>query len=138
MDPVSLIVAALVAGAAKAVEESVSEELKEGYRTLRGKIAGLFRGKPLAEAMLTAHENDPKTYEAPLRKELELADAQAHQDVVDAAQVLLQLADPAGVESGRYVVGSVHADRGAVAAVHIEGGVTAGYGEPPGTTTLPQ
>lgn len=141
MDPVSLVVAAVVAGVAAGAGQTATEAVKDAYGLLKFKLRGLFGGDSAAEVVLAEHEADPDTYEAPLRKKLEAAGVAGlgeNDDLLLAAHRVLAAADPEGARSGRYTVGSIKADRGGVAAAHIEGGVTAGYQEPPGATPDPQ
>jgi hypothetical protein len=131
MDPVSLIVAALVAGAVKGVGETAAAGVKDAYGALRSRLGKVFEGRPTAQTVLAEHEQDPQTYAAPLAKEIERSGAAESQDVLEAAKAVLAAADPDGTSAGRYHVGSISADRGGVAAAHIEGGVAAGYHQPP-------
>lgn len=133
MDPVSLVVAALVAGAAKGVGQTAAGAVQDAYGSLKSKVRSLLGGGASTDVVLAEHEEDPQTYEAPLRKKLEavgVADLDAGDDILVAAQRVLTAADPEGARAGRYVVGSISADRGGVAAVTIEGDVTAGYHGP--------
>lgn len=129
MDPVSLIVVALVAGAAKGVGDSATKAVEESYVALKSRLGRLFEGQPAA-VVLSEHEKDPETYAAPLAKEIERSGAANDPEILEAARRLLAAADPNGTRAGEYTIGSIKADRGGVAAAHIEGGVTAGYREP--------
>lgn len=133
MDPVTLVVAALVAGATKGVGDAAASAVKDAYGVLKSKLRAIFADDPIAEMVLTQHEGDPDTYGAPLRKKLEAAGVTSlgeEDELVVAAQQVLAVTDPAGARSGWYAVGSISADRGGVAAAHIEGDVTAGYKVP--------
>lgn len=133
MDPVSLVVAALIVGATTGLGETTSTAVKDAYGALKSKLRSVFAGDSSAELVLAEHELDPDTYEAPLRKKLEaagVADLDEDDDLVMAAQEVLTVADPQGTRSGQYAIGAISADRGGVAAAHIEGNVTAGYSEP--------
>lgn len=129
----TLVVAALLAGAAKGMGETATTAVKDAYGVLKSRLRAVFAGDAAANVVLAEHEADPDTYEAPLRKKLEaagVADLSWEAELVVAAQQVLAVADPEGVRVGRYAVGSIRADRGGVAAAHIEGGVTTGYREP--------
>ena len=85
MEPNSLIIAALVAGAAKAA----SDVAPDAYNGLKALIKCKFAGEPKAEMVLEEHEKDPETYEAPLKKELAEAGADKDEKLIKAAQDLL-------------------------------------------------
>lgn len=85
MEPVTLILTALVAGAAKAAGDAAPD----AYKGLKALIQKKFAGKPVAEAMLEEHEKDPETYAAPLKKNLVEAGADQDEEILKAAQALL-------------------------------------------------
>ena len=58
MDPVTLIVAAVVAGASAGVTDAVKEEVKKAYGALRKKLLELF-GDATTELAVTALEDNP-------------------------------------------------------------------------------
>ncbi|MBD1865032.1 MULTISPECIES: hypothetical protein [Trichocoleus] len=93
MDPITVILSALVAGAAKATGDAVPD----AYKGLKALIQKKFAGKPVAEAMLEEHEKDPETYAAPLKKNLVEAGADKDEEILKAAQELLnQVKDQPG------------------------------------------
>src|SRR5687768_13584011 len=56
MDPLTLILAALGAGAAAAAKETASGAVKDAYQGLKTLIQRRFAGKPEAEIALVKHE----------------------------------------------------------------------------------
>ena len=106
MDPVTLIVTALAAGAASALQDGTAEAVKDAYARLKAlvkkRFAGLGRAK--AELTLAEHEAAPQTWEAPLGAELSAAGAEGDADLVAAAEALMRLVDEAGSRSGKYAV----------------------------------
>jgi hypothetical protein len=86
LDPLTLILTALAQGAAKAATEVVPD----AYKSLRGLLKQRFAGKPTAELVLQEHAADPATYEAPLRKQLELAALADDPEVLALARELLE------------------------------------------------
>lgn len=74
MDPVSLIEAALVAGAAASAKDTTSQAVKDAYSSLKMGVSRLLASKPKALITLDDHQADPETYAKPLKKEL----AEAH------------------------------------------------------------
>ena len=107
MDPITLIVTALVQGAAKAATDVVPD----AYMGLRELLRKRFAGKPAAEMVFEEHASDPQTYEATMRKQLEQAALAEDQEVLALARQLLeQLGAPAaspGIEIGRGAKGII-------------------------------
>lgn len=99
MDPVTIIVAALVAGAASGVTETASHVLKDGYSGLKKLLNAKFGGNPKALETLADHENDPETYEKPLAKQLQASGADRDEEILAAAETLLKAADEAGIKT---------------------------------------
>jgi hypothetical protein len=108
MDPITLIVAALAAGASAGVIDALKDNAKDAAKAAYGKLHDLvgrrFRGNVGAELILAEHQADPETYAAPLAKKLAEAGAGDDADVVAAAKALLELVDQAGAKSGKYNV----------------------------------
>lgn len=142
MDPVTLIVAALVAGAAAGLKDTASSAIKDAYNGLKGLVRGRLAGRPDGELVLARHEQDPQVWDKPLTQELTGAGAGDDPALVTAAQALMQLVDAAGSAAGRYqVVASGHsvaagrdinisASGGGTAAGVIHGNVTPGPTQP--------
>jgi hypothetical protein len=107
MDPITLIVTALSAGVASALQD----DAKAAYQRLRDKLKQRFSSRPVGEMVLAQHESAPDTWEQPLRAELEAAGAGRDTDLVDAAQALMKLIDAAGSRSGKYNV-TIHGGQG--------------------------
>jgi len=100
MDPISLILSALVAGLAQAtgdvaakglqgVTKVASEEIQDAYNHLKKLIKDKFAGEPKAEMVLEEYEIDPETYEAPLKKKLASHGVDKDSEIIKAAQDLL-------------------------------------------------
>ena len=104
MDPVTLIVTALAAGAATALQDGTAQAVKDAYARLKVLVKSRFTGRPKAELVLAEHEAAPQTWEAPLAAELSAAGVDADADLVAAAQALMSLVDEAGSRSGKYAV----------------------------------
>ena len=108
MDPVTLIVTALAAGASAGVIDALKDNAKDAakaaYARLRGLALKRVAGNPGAELALTEHEADPENWAAPLSAKLAQACAAGDADLVAAAQALMDLVDQAGAKSGKYNV----------------------------------
>ncbi len=116
MEPISLIIAALVAGAAKAA----GDVAPDAYNGLKALIKGKFAGEPKAEMVLEEHETDPKTYEAPLKKKLAEAGADKDKEIIKAAEELLKQLKPVASESG--IQFNITGDINGIVAGQISGG----------------
>ncbi len=101
MDPVTLIVTALAAGAGQAVKDGASSAIKGAYEALRAKVKHRLSGRPDAELILNGHEAAPETWH---RLAPELVAVGVSADLVVAAQALMQLIDAAGSQAGKYDV----------------------------------
>jgi hypothetical protein len=104
MDPVTLIVTALAAGAASALQDGASAAVKDAYARLKVLVTKRFANRPKGELVLTEHQAAPQIWEAPLAAELSAASAAGDADLVAAAQALMSLVDEAGARSGKYLV----------------------------------
>lgn len=104
MDPVTLIVTALAAGAASALQAGTAAAVKNAYSQLRALVKKRLAGRSDGELVLTRHETTPKAWEAPLVAELSAAGAEGDAELVAAAQALMNLVDEAGSRSGKYAV----------------------------------
>ena len=123
MDPLTLILTALVAGAAAGSQAFATNAIKDTYTGLKDLIKRKFAGKPSAEVALTEHETDPKTWEAPLKKALEQEHIDQDRAILQKAQELLDQieAQPGGKQHIMNAVGNyiAMADRGGVAKVNV-------------------
>jgi hypothetical protein len=104
MDPVTLIVTALAAGATSALQDGASAAVKDAYARVKALVMRRFANRPKGEVVLAEHEAAPQVWEAPLAAELSAAGAGGDADLVAAAQALMSLVDEAGSRSGKYVV----------------------------------
>jgi hypothetical protein len=104
MDPITLIVTALAAGAVSGVTDSLSSAVKDAYASLKALVCKRLAGRPDAELVLAKHEQAPETWQAPLAAVLGDAGADRDADLVAAAQTLLRLVDAAGAAAGKYTV----------------------------------
>lgn len=104
MDPVSIIMAALAAGAAAGATEVATQAIKDAYQGLKALVLKRLEGKPAAETALVEYMQDAETWEKPLQKLLVEAGADKEQEIVEAAQKVLQLVQPQQVAKGKYNV----------------------------------
>jgi hypothetical protein len=110
MEPITLIMTALAAGAGAGALDELKDEVKERVRVAYGKLRDLvskrFRetGTANGEAVLAEYEADPESFEKGLNKKLADADASGDEALVAAAKALLELLDQQGGKSAKYNV----------------------------------
>ncbi len=123
MDPLTIILTALTAGAAAGGQAVVSNTIKDAYNGLKALIQRKFAGKPSAEVALTEHETDPQTWAAPLKKALAQEQVDQDQAILQAAQQLIDQikAQPGGEQHIQNAIGSniAQADRSSTATVTV-------------------
>ena len=103
LDPITLIVTALVAGAALGVQDTASEMVKDAYASLKALVRRRLGNDPGAEIVLARHERAPETWQAPLMAELARTGADGDGDLLAAAKALLDLVGGAEA-AGKYAV----------------------------------
>jgi hypothetical protein len=104
MDPITLIVTALAAGAALGLKDTASSAVRDAYAGLNALVTTRLAGRPGAEIVLSRYEEAPQTWHAPLVAELDEAGAGDDLDLAAAAQVLMNLVDETGARAGKYTV----------------------------------
>ena len=104
MDPISLIVAALAAGVSTSLKDTAGEAIKDAYAGLKALLKRKAGDQQLAQSVLDKHEQAPEVWQKPLEHELRDAGAGDDEQIVRAAQKLLELADPDGARAGKYNV----------------------------------
>jgi uncharacterized protein YfaP (DUF2135 family) len=106
MDPVTLIVTALAAGASagtlEALKDDVKAAVKRAHANLRGLVKKRLAGRPDGELALERHDSAPQKWESVLAGELTEAAAADDADLVAAAKALMQLVDGTGARAGKY------------------------------------
>src|SRR5262245_56290672 len=101
MDSVTLILTALVAGAALGVKDTASAAVTDAYQGLKALVRRKLAGRKDGERVLARHEQDPQIWDKPLAGELTAAGAGEDANLVAAAQQLMQLVDAAGSAAGK-------------------------------------
>lgn len=128
VDPVTLIVAPLVAGASTGLTDTAAQGIKDAYASLKALVLRRVKDQPAGEVAVAEHEKDPEVWSAPLAKTLTTAGANPDPQLIEAAQRLLQLLDSAGARAGTYNI-TASGER-SVAAHTIHGGVHTGDTHP--------
>lgn len=116
MDPLTLIVTAVVTGAALALKPVTEQAVKDAYAGLKRLIVDRYGDKGDVAQAVASVENKPESEGRKVTLKEELADAGADQDerLLQAAKELLEKADSEGAKAGRYTV-TVTASRHSVA-----------------------
>src|SRR5258708_26157055 len=118
MDPLSLILAAITAGATASTKDTTSAIIKDTYQGLKALIQRKLEGKPNAQAALIEYEEDPETYEKPLKKALLETHVDTEQDVIEAAQHILTLIQPQQAAMGKYNIQNTDSVQGQIVGDH--------------------
>jgi hypothetical protein len=120
MDPLTVIVSAVVAGAAASAKDVVSQALKDAYAGLKTLIVRRFGKKADVKGALEGVEKRPdsEARQAVLKEELETAGANQNAEVIRQAQALLALLK----EHGMAPATSFHAE------LHGSGAIAQGVG----------
>lgn len=123
MDPITIIVTAVAAGAAAASKDVAAQAVKDAYAGLKALIARKFGDTADVEEAVQSVEKKPESEarEAVLKEELEGAGADQDSEVVKQAQALLELLEkhnqlPAAYRATLYGSGAIAQGEGAVAA----------------------
>jgi hypothetical protein len=104
MDPISLIVAALAAGASAAVKDTAGQAVKDAYSGLKALVKRRLGSSEMAQEVVERHEQSPEVWEKPLEEELGKAGLADDEEVIRLAQELMAKQDPSGAAAGKYNV----------------------------------
>jgi len=104
MEPITLILTALLAGAAKGAGQAAANAVQDAYRGFRDALKHRLAGKPAAQQAVEEYIADPGAWEGNLEVHLKQAGADKDQAVLDSASSVMRLADPPGASTGKYVV----------------------------------
>jgi hypothetical protein len=104
LDPITLIVTALAAGAALGIQNTASAMVKDAYASLKALVKKRLGGGPDADLVLTRHAQAPETWQAPLMAELAQTGADRDGNLIAAAEALLDLLGEAKEGTRKYTV----------------------------------
>jgi hypothetical protein len=90
MEPITLIVGALSAGAAAAAQDTASQAIKDAYAGLKALIQRRFaeKKKPEGEMALKKYEEKPAVWEAPLKDAIKETETDKADEILKAAEAL--------------------------------------------------
>lgn len=89
MDPISLIIAALGAGAIAATKDTAGTAVKDAYQGLKTLIKKKFEGDVLGQAIVDAKPEEIKQAEGLLKDKINKTGADKDAEIIQAAQELL-------------------------------------------------
>lgn len=102
MEPISIILAALSAGAVAAIKDTASQTIKDTYAGLKAMIQKRLVDKSKAESTLTQYEKKPDVWEMPLKDTLTDIGVDKDLEIIQKAQHLLKLINPQLAAQGKY------------------------------------
>lgn len=102
MDPISLIIAALIAGATSGIAHTADQSIKDACQSLKGLVQRRFKGRPEAEVALVQLEKDPEVWKVPVRDALQRSGSHEDTAILRAAQEVMSLIDPTQAIAGKY------------------------------------
>jgi hypothetical protein len=125
MDPLDLIVTAIVTGATVGLHHTTAAAVKDAYRALKHDFLERYTGTDLLDAVKSV-EGKPRSEARQAMLYEELVEAGAHRDteLVHAAQTFLIQADPRGAEAGKYNVEVSASDHSVAVGGDVQGDVS--------------
>ena len=133
MDPISMLVAALVSGATEALKPTVGQAIKDAYSGLKGIISKKLAGQPAGEDVQAAIKSVEKKPADPARKsvltdEVKSTGIAADPDVVAEIQKLVEALQQAGLGAGISASNGGVVNTGNVGGSIVTGQVDTGDG----------
>lgn len=104
MEPISLIIAALVAGATAATKDTAGKAVKDAYEGLKTLIKRKFEGDPLGQGLVDAKSEEIKQAEGLLKDKISNAGADKDEEIIKVAQGLLKQVNPEESAAGKFKV----------------------------------
>ncbi|MGK7957774.1 MAG: hypothetical protein AB4063_21365 [Crocosphaera sp.] len=104
MEPISLIMTALVSGATAACKGTAETVVKDAYEGLKTLIKRKFEGDPLAQAMVDAKPEEIKQAEGLLKGKISDAGVDKDPEILKVAQKLLKQAKSDESATGKFNV----------------------------------
>ena len=104
MDPITLILAALAAGASESLKDTAGEAIKDAYAGLKALVRRRLKGDSAAEAELDGVERQSDADVSVLKQRLEATAADRDDELLNLAREILARVDPQGSQAGKYNV----------------------------------
>jgi hypothetical protein len=129
MDPITLILSALAAGATAAMKDTAGTAVKDAYQGLKALVQRHFSGKSEAETALGNYESKPEVWKEPVKDALTQTGADKNEAIIKAAQALMVQVDPQGAARGKFNVNISGSAQGTVIGDHAQ--VTMSFNDAP-------
>jgi hypothetical protein len=126
MEPISLILAALAAGAIAATKDVAGTAVKDAYEGLKALLKKKLEKDTLAQAMVDAKPEDIEQMKSLLKNKIAEAggiDKEKDAEILKKAEEILKKEDPEGFQGGKY-------------NINISGGTQGVVGENKGTVNI--
>jgi hypothetical protein len=106
MEPISLVVAALVAGATAGITDTASQIVRDLYSALKTGLMNKFNNQPTVQTAIVELEKEPDSQacQEKVKENLSLIDIQSDQNLLDIAQQLFSIVEKPKDESGKYKI----------------------------------
>jgi RIP homotypic interaction motif len=104
MDPISLILTALAAGLTQGAGQGAAAAVRDACAGLRNALSRRLSGRRSAQDALAQYVADPQAWRGNLEVHLRQAGADRDQAILDAAAVVMRIADPGGARAGKYTI----------------------------------
>lgn len=97
MDPINLVVQALLAGASELAKDKVNDALSKRYNQLlefvKRRFGNKLKKEKAEEAIntLSKFQEDPQTYLKPIKEELAAVEVKEDLDILNTAQMVLEI-----------------------------------------------
>jgi len=109
MDPISMIVGALVNGASTALNDTASQAVKDSYQGLKSLVTEYWNNKKddnvnEAKVFLDNLEEEPEAFQIPFENKFIKVIPVPDKALVEQAQQLCKLLDDSGFSQGKYNV----------------------------------
>lgn len=104
MDPVSIVAAALLAGASAGVKDTASAAVKDTYASLRDLVQRRLADKPAHQTALSSYEARPDEWQAQLIDALKEARVDEEPSILEAAEHLLASIPPDRWNAQHYLI----------------------------------
>jgi hypothetical protein len=123
MDPISVILTAIVAGASAALQDGATAAVKDAYSRLRSLLKRRLNGRTTAQAAADEYVHQPEVWRAPLESALAETGAGGDEELVRAAQAVMAQVDPDGTRAGKYTV-TITGSKGFIVGDHATATMT--------------
>ncbi|MBD2494502.1 hypothetical protein [Nostoc sp. FACHB-280] len=107
MEPITLILTALAAGATAAAKDTAGTAVKDAYEGLKTLIKNQFAGDPFAQGMVDAKPEEIQEIERFLKDKIIKAGVDKNDDVLKKAEEIREIMkkeNPEGGSTGKYEV----------------------------------